>query len=217
MRDEAAPVLNLFARRPVAGDVKTRLIPVLGASGAARLARCMINWTVSNALAHWPGPVRLAVWPPDSVDWFRMHTTVPVVAQRGKDLGERMLASLAESVSKGIPSAVMGCDVPHVDGTELARAAQLLGEGYAVTGPAADGGFFLIGLSVLPAGLFDDIEWGSADVYRRLLANAQRQAFRFTALEEVDDIDRPSDLERVAARYPPLAGLLESLNGEGHG
>jgi uncharacterized protein len=128
-----------------------------------------------------------------------------------------MLSSLGESVSKGIPAAVLGCDVPHVAGAELTRAAQLLREGHAVAGPAADGGFYLIGLSVLPDGLFEGIEWGAADVYRRLLANARRQAVGFTALEEIHDIDRPRDLKRIASCYPPLAGLLESLNGAGHG
>lgn len=217
MPADSPPVLILFARQPIAGAVKTRLLPALGAEGTARLARLMLHWTIDNALAAWPGPVRVAVWPPESVAWFREELSLPVLAQRGADLGARMLAALSDTIAEGAAAAVLGCDVPHVDGAELHRAAKLLEDGHNVVGPALDGGFYLLGLSRVPANLFDGIDWGTACVYRRLNENAARQGLVLHALLETRDIDTPEDLRRVAADFLPLAEFLGSANGAAHG
>ncbi|KAA3632743.1 MAG: DUF2064 domain-containing protein, partial [Proteobacteria bacterium] len=123
MRAEDEPVLILFAREPVPGGAKTRLAGELGADGAARLAARMIDWTIDNAVRHWPGPVRLAVWPPSSEPRLMAKVSLPVCAQRGENLGERMANAIADA---GGPAAVVGCDVPHLDGGVLPESARLL-------------------------------------------------------------------------------------------
>lgn len=207
-RAERGPVLNLFARDPVAGVAKTRLIPSLGPEGAARLAARMIELTVNTALSHWPGPVRLLLWPPESVARCALSARLPVSAQIGADLGERMAAALSLSPEGGAPTAVLGCDVPHVGGEMLANAAALLAAGHNVVGPAVDGGFYLLGLQRGVGELFESIDWGSGSVYRRLSANAARCGVRLEEIETLRDIDRPDDLAAVGRDYPPLREFL---------
>lgn len=212
--DESRPVLSLFAREPVAGACKTRLVPALGAEGAARLAAAMLGWTADTARRHWPGPVRIAVWPPGSGARFASGLGLSTVDQRGHDLGERMHGALTEVAA---PGAVLGCDVPHVRGAVLARAGAVLSAGSNVVGPAEDGGFYLLGLVRPVPGLFDGIAWGGADVYARLAFNAARAGARFVELDTLRDIDTPSDLEAVAPGFAPLgrflAGDVEARRG----
>ncbi len=212
--DEPTPVLSLFTREPVAGACKTRLAPVLGDEGAARLAAEMLAWTVDVARRHWPGPVHIAAWPPGSGARFAFGFGLPVIDQRGDDLGARLLGVLSAT---GAPNAVMGCDVPHVDGAVLRQAGQRLSAGSHVVGPAEDGGFYLLGLAQPVPGLFDGIEWGGANVYERLAANAARAGAPFTELAALRDIDTPSDLAAVASRFAPLERFLAGHAGLARG
>ncbi len=214
MPADCPPVLTILARQPRPGSTKTRLVPALGGEGAARLASAMLGWTVEVARLHWPGPVRIATWPPAPPASFARGLGVPVVDQCGDELGERMLYALKES---GIPGAVMGSDVPHVDGVELARAAEMLVAGEDVVGPAYDGGFYFLGLQAVVPGLFDGIAWGGTDVYTRMQGNARRFGITFSELAPVRDIDTPADLARVAAHFPRLESFLSKHAGRVHG
>jgi rSAM/selenodomain-associated transferase 1 len=206
---DADPVLAIFARRPAPGGAKTRLIPALGEARTALLAECLIDWTVSNVLDHWPGSACLFAWPPESVSYFQGRFDLAVYAQEGADLGARMLAAMGHG--RANPCAVMGCDVPHASGEILRAAHGLLRDGRNVIGPASDGGFYLIGVSEpVPDRLFDGIEWGGAHVCARLFDNAGREGVEFDRLPVLRDLDGPEDLRPVAGAYPALAEFLRS-------
>ncbi len=204
-RVDENPVLFLFAREPVEARAKTRLAPMLGAAGAARLARCMIGWSAANARANWPGPIRLALWPPQAADRFSDLPDIEMVGQRGADLGERMAAALASAPG---PAAVLGSDVPHLDGAVLRLAAQRLREGLNVIGPADDGGFYLVGLARPARHLFAGVNWSGVGVLGQVLENAARLNVSFELLPPARDIDTPGDLEAVARSFAPLADFL---------
>ena len=204
-RVDENPVLFLFAREPVEGRAKTRLAPMLGEAGAARLARCMIGWSAANARANWPGPLRLALWPAQAADRCSDLPDIEVVGQRGADLGERMAAALASAPG---PAAVMGSDIPHLDGAVLRHAARSLREGRNVIGPAADGGFYLVGLAFPVPHLFEDVNWGGSAVLEQVLDNAARLKVAFERLPPARDIDTPGDLEAAARSFEPLADFL---------
>jgi rSAM/selenodomain-associated transferase 1 len=185
-------MIIVFAKAPVPGEAKTRLIPALGAWRAARLHRRLTRDAVDTALAARCGPVE--------VHGTRRHSffsslNVPFRLQSGRDLGERMHNALARN-----PGAILiGTDCPELTATDLRRAARLLCAGYdAVLAPAQDGGYALIALKKSRIEFFRGIAWGGGRVYRD---TAMRLAgYRWRALRTVWDVDRPADLERLRSR-----------------
>lgn len=178
-------MIIVFAKAPVAGEAKTRLIPALGALRAARLHAELVRHALRTARAARCGPVELHL--------TRRHSLFKgAKLQRGRDLGERMHRALC-----GRRNAILiGTDCPMLAPADLRRALRWLRAGYdAVLAPAEDGGYALIGLKRSSPELFTAIEWGSERVYRE---TAKRLAgLRWRALRTVWDVDRPADLERL--------------------
>ena len=124
-------MIIVFAKAPVPGAAKTRLIPALGEWGAARLHARLVRHAVRTALASGCGPVELHGTARHS--FFRSLKT-RFRLQRGRDLGERMYRALSRN-----PGAILiGTDCPELtaadlrrDQLSLARAAPRLGRGPA--------------------------------------------------------------------------------------
>ena len=207
--------LYLMAKAPVPGEVKTRMAPRLGPEQSAQLAHLMLAQTVATACRHWPGVVTLCVWPdPDHPAFTRLADKhgIKVTTQIDADLGARMMAALKQGIADAGGAAVMGCDVPHCPGEILARAHALLVGGENPLGPAADGGFYLLGLrpgadadadetdveeSPLDA-LFSGVRWGGSAQLDEVRARATVAGLRFCELPTLRDIDRYPDLEWLA-------------------
>jgi hypothetical protein len=201
--------LLIFTRYPTSGRSKTRLIPALGAHGAACLHRRMAERTLATARqaasrlplaleVHFTGGAReeLASWlGPDPI----------YVAQQGADLGERLIAAIGRHKGSAGRMVVIGTDCPQLEVRHLEQAFSALHTDPLVLGPASDGGYYLLGLSAdgirraLPE-LLRDINWGSERVLAQTMATAERLQLRVQLLPELDDIDRPQDLtpERLA-------------------
>ena len=197
----AVPVL-IFARTPVPGKVKTRLIPAIGAERAANLHRAMLWRTAATATAADVGPVTL--WCDRAgehpfIAEIQREFAVQLAVQAGADLGARMHRALCAQAG-GAPGALLiGTDCPFLESADLQQAADALRAGTdAVIGPAEDGGYYLLGVRASDSALFSGIEWGSD----RVLA-ATRQRFRdlgwqWRELATRRDVDRPEDLEALA-------------------
>jgi uncharacterized protein len=185
-------VIIVFARAPVAGRAKTRLIPRIGAGRAARLHERLTREAVDVALAARCGPVE--------VHGTARHSAfaslgVPFRLQRGANLGERMYRALSRA--RG-PAIVIGTDCPELRPADLRRAARVLQSGYdAVLAPAEDGGYALIGLRKKRPQFFEGIDWGGPQVYAQTVRRLA--GYRWRALRRVWDVDRPADLERLRA------------------
>jgi rSAM/selenodomain-associated transferase 1 len=184
-------MIIVFARAPVPGEAKTRLIPKLGAWRAARLhARLTLHALRTAQLAD------RAV----ELHGTRRHTffkdlKVKFRLQRGKDLGERMHHALSKA--KG-PAILIGTDCPMLTPADLRRAAHWLRGGCdAVLAPAEDGGYALIGLRRPRREFFQGVRWGGAHVYADTVKRLA--GYRWRALRPVWDVDRPEDLERLRA------------------
>lgn len=183
-------MIIVFAKAPVPGQAKTRLIPRLGAWRAARLHQRLVRETVQTALAARCGAVELHGTRTHS---FFRSLKVPFRVQRGRDLGERMYRALERA--RG-PAIVIGTDCPALTAADLRRAQRYLRGGYqAVIAPAEDGGYALIALRRPRLDFFSDIEWGGARVYAETATRLG--GTRWRALRRVWDIDRPEDLERL--------------------
>lgn len=201
------PALFVFAKVPVAGAAKTRLLSEYTAVQAAEIASVLIQETLTLAAANWDGPIYLAATPTTTHPLFAAlaaRHAVALRAQRGADLGARMYDALEYGIARYGAAAVMGCDVPHCPGPTLHDACGRLARGRAVLGPSADGGYYLIGLGTPCAELFTDITWGGSDVCATTMARARTRGIEFDMLPPLRDIDTPEDLRAAAQAFPPL-------------
>jgi hypothetical protein len=189
--------IAVLAKAPVAGLAKTRLIPVLGADGAAALQARLIRRAIVTATDAALGPVMLWAAPDDTHPLFRtMRTRYGAVLNRqpNGDLGARMLAAAA--AAKG-PVLIVGTDCPALGADHLHRAAAALHNHDAVVIPAEDGGYVLIGMRQPHAGLFADVEWSTANVMDETRRRLRSLTLSWRELPTLWDIDRPEDLERM--------------------
>ena len=193
----------MFARAPVAGKAKTRLSARLGASGAARLQARLTRRALVTALRARCGPVELHATPHAHHAFFRWCAKrygVGAATQRGRDLGERMQRALAGALRRYRAAVLIGSDCPELGARDLRHAARLLrGACDVVLAPAEDGGYALIGARTASRPLFERVRWGGPSVYRQTTENLAAQGLRWRALRTVWDVDRPEDLERLAA------------------
>lgn len=197
------PAIAVFARAPLAGAAKTRLIPSLGAAGAARLQRRLSLHALAVAQRAALGRVTLWGAPDDRHRFFRAVQRcgdLDLRSQSGADLGERMAAAFA---AQDGPLLLIGSDCPALRPAHLVAAARALldepqGDRDAVFIPAEDGGYVLVGLRRPQPGLFTGIAWGSERVMGQTRQRLCRLGLRWAELPELWDVDRPADLARLA-------------------
>lgn len=206
------PELIVFAKKPVPGEVKTRLLPEYSPEQAAEIAGFLIRATVELAVSSWPGNVSLYAWPDPGHPLFHelaREFHVHLATQAEGDLGEKMLSALREGIARAGSAAVMGCDVPHGGWEVLDQANNWLARGKNVLGPTEDGGYYLIGLQEARPELFADMPWSSNKVFETTLARAKGLGIEFDLLKTLRDIDTADDLWLVAQKYEPLRRFLE--------
>lgn len=200
----------VFARAPEPGRTKTRLIPALGAEGAAALHARMLEHALAVAGEVAPGDVELWCSPDAHHPFFQRCAErfgCSLHPQTGDDLGERMRYAVEAGT---FPALVMGSDAPTLRPEDLraARDALVSTAQDAALIPALDGGYVLLAAARPVPGLFEDIEWGSARVLEQTRAQARAHGFAWSELEPRADIDRPEDLQHC----PPelLSGIKAS-------
>ncbi|HEX8644724.1 MAG TPA: TIGR04282 family arsenosugar biosynthesis glycosyltransferase [Allosphingosinicella sp.] len=177
----------VFAKAPVPGRVKTRLIPALGADGAARLAAQMLERTIEEALA--TGLEVELCGEPDAAFWS--GTPVARSAQGPGTLGER-LARAAERAGGRV--LLIGSDCPALERERLAAAAASLDTHDAVLHPAEDGGYVLLGLRRFDAAIFAGIAWSTASVCAATIERIEAIGWSVDVRETLRDVDEPADL-----------------------
>ncbi len=204
--------LVLFAKTPIAGEVKTRLQPQCTPQQCVDIARILISESVRVVSRVWPGSVSLAVWP-DANDSFLQRLPsdhdLSVLVQVAGDLGDKMHAALQQS---GYPAAVMGCDVPHIPSAHLSQAYRWLSDGRDVIGPSADGGYYLLGLARPAPTIFNGIKWGTDQVLTATLDRAHNIDRRLLSLPVLNDIDTWADLSTTP--LPALQAYLKTMQQE---
>lgn len=193
--------LVIFTRYPEPGRAKTRLIPALGAEGAAALHRRLTERTLEAARA---SGLAVEVWTTGGCrkafsEWLGMD--VRLADQGEGDLGQRL-----QRAASPTPVLFIGSDLPDLTAGHLVDAAQRMLTHRVVLGPAEDGGYWALGLTE-PAGfLFDAMPWGTDQVLRLTLGRLQDRGVVPAQLPILADCDRPEDL----ARWPDMvADALE--------
>ncbi len=200
--------LAILAKAPMAGAVKTRLVPALGAEAAAALHARLIERTVKTACAAQTGPVTLWVTPaPPHAYFTALASRFPIglAVQPDGDLGARMLAACHAAAA---PVIVIGTDCPALTPLHLQQAADVLREGNdLVVIPAEDGGYVLIGSRQPQPMLFDGMTWGTNAVMAETRTRLAQGGLTCRELPPLWDVDRPEDLARL--RTAEFGGLLD--------
>lgn len=188
--------IAIFARAPVPGAAKTRLIPLLGADGAAHLHERLVTHAVKRALAADVGPVTL--WcAPDCTHPFFAKTGVALAGQQGADLGARMLHAFQSAQG---PLLLIGADCPAITTRDLRWCAKALEEGApALFLPAEDGGYGLVGLARPIPQIFTDMQWGAANVMAHTRGRLLQADVPWLEGRTIWDVDRPEDYARLMA------------------
>jgi hypothetical protein len=188
----------VFAKAPLAGSAKTRLIPALGQQGAADLAQRLLEHTLDEALKSQVGPVELCVTPSASDPvWQTMPLpeAVRLTDQGEGDLGARMARATERVIDAGESILLIGTDCPQLDVARLQEAAQALQYSEATLVPAFDGGYVLLGLTRFDSSVFAGIAWSTASVLNETLNRLKQLDWRVTTLPTLHDIDEPTDLK----------------------
>lgn len=200
------PRIVIFAKAPVAGLAKTRLIPALGAQGAARLAAALLSHAVAQALASGVGPVELCVTPapPDPL-WSGLapQATLNWSDQGDGDLGARMARAAQRALSAGEPVLLMGTDCPELTAGRIREAAASLIAADATLVPAFDGGYVLLGLNRFDTCLFAGIAWSTATVAQETQRRVEQLGWSLRTLPTLHDIDEPADLQWLPPHLQP--------------
>ena len=191
--------LIVFTRYPEPGRAKTRLIPALGALGAATVHRQMTEHTLLQARKlHSTHGISIAVHFDGSghqqmQDW--LGADLVYQSQPSGDLGWRMARSLRDAFQAGIERvAIVGTDCPGLDTALMGTAFDRLLTHDLVLGPALDGGYYLIGLRYFVPELFVDISWSTDRVFIQTVEIAHRLNLSIDRLPYLADVDRPEDL-----------------------
>ena len=197
--------IAIMAKAPIAGYAKTRLIPLLGAEGAADLQDWLLHRTVATALAAKVGPISL--WCAPDCD----HPAFVACADQGEvnrylqaegDLGVRMRVA-AERDTGVLGTVIIGTDCPTLMPDDILIACQAIREGNdAAIIPAEDGGYVLIALRRAYAELFSEIDWSSSRVTAQTRQRAREACIQLVEFRPKWDVDLAEDFARLLATFP---------------
>lgn len=197
----SGPVIGLFAKQPVPGQVKTRLTPPLTAEQACRLYLSALRETSSRLLA---SGLPLVICYAGQRDWFGAEFSgLPLLAQAGDDLGARMRHAVQALFAAGAgPVLLAGSDSPDLPVTLVEEVLGELQTKDVAVIPCQDGGYAVIGLRSPTTALFEDIPWSTSRVLAATRRRSAQLGLTFYATEAWHDLDELADLQGLVVRSP---------------
>jgi len=195
------PVIGLFAKQPVPGQVKTRLTPPLLAEQACLLYQIALQETVARLLS---AGLPLVICYAGERDWFReAFPDLPLLAQSGDGLGVRMMNAVQALFAAGAgPVLLAGSDSPDLPIALIEEVVEQLQKVDVATVPCRDGGYAIIGMRGPTTELFAEIPWSTSRV---LEATRQRSRLLGLTCHETkgwQDLDELDDLRQLVVRSP---------------
>lgn len=190
----------IMCKAPVAGRVKTRLMPSYSAEEATTIHRAMAKTVIERTSRIFPDS---CIATDDVSDPFFGQFDLPLVDQGEGDLGKRMSRLMSRAFGDGAGAVLfLGTDSPHMPESRLAEAIKMLDGHDAVIGPVEDGGYDLIAMGRPCPELFTAIDWGSERVLQQSRKRAEEASVSLALLDEGFDLDTPESLERAADIWP---------------
>lgn len=192
-------VLQIFAKAPLPGAVKTRLAVDIGEVQACAVYLSLLTRTAANTQSsqrdtelwcspdkHHPELQRLA-----------LENNLTLTNQCDGDIGERMLYALKEGLKEHQKVVLIGSDCPVISAGYINQAFDALDESDVVFGPVEDGGYVLIGCRQLHGALFNDVEWSSINTLKQNIQAVERCGLRYALLADLWDVDDVVGYERL--------------------
>lgn len=206
--NDSKDLLIIFTRNPVLGKCKTRLAATIGPKAALEIYKFLLAHTATVT-----SPLQATKWvcyseeiPADDL-WERG----PFIRkkQEGDDLGERMANAFQSAFSEGFERVVIiGSDLYEIHTNDLEQAFQLLREKDYVIGPAADGGYYLLGMNQFTPELFKNKAWGTDAVLAATMSDLKGQNLQRLPIR--NDVDVYEDIRDNEAFRP----FLKHLNND---
>lgn len=197
--------IGIICKTPIPGQSKTRLIPLVGAEGAAELAGCFLR-DIAATISDLPATLACrgyAIFAPEGSE-ARLRVHLPdefaLICRRDATLGSVLLGAVRDARARGHDCAVLvNADSPTLSHELLAEAvAAIRAPGpRVVLGPAIDGGYYLIALKHDYPELFDDIPWSTSGVYAATVRRAGAIGLPVVTLPPWYDVDDAETLQML--------------------
>lgn len=201
-------IILVFCKAPEPGQVKTRLSPPLTPVEAAQLHSELTERTLKTATTGDLCPVELWCVPVLEHPYFiGLEQTYPLQCklQQGGNLGERMHHAFCDALSRYKHAILIGCDCPSLTPDNLEQGINYLAKGIeCVLAPAEDGGYVLIGLNHPQAELFENMPWGSPEVFALTNAKMEKLSLKTQLLKPQWDVDNFNDYQRYRKQFTLL-------------
>jgi len=199
-------LLLIFTKNPVLGKCKTRLAQAVGDETALKIYEFLLQHTVSiieNISADKWVYYSDEIWENDLWNSEIYHKRI----QRGNNLGQRMYHAFEEAFAHGYQKVIIiGCDIYEMQSSDIEAGFEALSSSEFVLGPAADGGYYLLGMTSLKKDIFENKNWGDNSVFSDTLENLKDR--KYTLLEERNDVDTFEDIKG----HPDFQPFLNSKN-----
>ncbi|MCU7800970.1 MAG: TIGR04282 family arsenosugar biosynthesis glycosyltransferase [gamma proteobacterium symbiont of Lucinoma myriamae] len=203
----------IFAREPLAGQVKTRLIPTLGEEGATKIYKQLLDYAINNVITSNLSPANICITPESNRHYFTQMTCssqFELSVQSGNDLGERMYNSLIQALKHYSKAILIGTDCPFLSHNDLQQSIATLDNNDMVFSPANDGGYVLVGANavnpVVFEQVFEQIDWGTEKVMAQTRMKLLKHKVSWQELSAQNDIDIEADL-----KYLPLHNKFQDF------
>lgn len=198
--------LVVVAKAPVAGEVKTRLVPHFTAAEAADLFRCFLQDRIKEMSRLKGIDLAVAFTPADAKTTFAgmAGNGFQLFAQEGENLGQRLSNIFIDQLALGYDAvSIIDSDTPDLPAAIVEQSFQILvsGEADAVYGPCDDGGYYLVGMRRPHPELFADIPWSTRSVLKITLERAHALGIKTKLLPGWNDLDTVEDLVDYYLRH----------------
>jgi rSAM/selenodomain-associated transferase 1 len=209
--NHSGPVVGLFAKEPLPGQVKTRLSPPLSANQACQLYLVALQETVAKFLS---AGLPLVICYAGRRDWFReTFPGLPLLAQSGEGLGVRMSNAVEELFAAGSgPVLMAGNDSPDLPVTLIEQALERLQKDDVVTVPCRDGGYAVVGMGRPTTELFAEIPWSTSRVLATTRQRCRQLNLSYHETGLWEDLDELADLQRLVTRSPETETARHIVN-----
>ena len=184
--------LIIFTKNLVYGKVKTRLAATIGNDKAFNIYKNLIAHTYSLIQS-----IRC-----DKIVYYSSYVESTMVIfyareiQQGNDLGEKMKNAFKDVLQKKYSKAIIiGTDCPELNSAIVNNAFEQLNHHDIVIGPAADGGYYLLGMKKLYTRLFENIEWSTPTVFEKTISICNYFNYSYFILPTLHDVDVEDDLQ----------------------
>ncbi|NOQ93747.1 MAG: DUF2064 domain-containing protein [Methylophaga sp.] len=190
----------VFCKAPIAGQVKTRLMPQISAAQAVDVHIELTDRTLSLLHKAHYCPVQLWCNPSLEHAFFEQcadNYSVSLHLQQGNDLGERMHHAINTALEYSTTVLIIGCDCPSLTSDDLEFAMTALqAENEVVIAPAEDGGYVMIGMRKAHPQLFFNMTWGHEQVFNNTHQRITELNLTLIETRQQWDVDTFDDLQR---------------------